>query len=165
MCAIIDANVVHEVFGHDRPEAGVEFFKWINSGKGKLVVAGKLKKELSRNANFLSWWEEAQRAGRTKACDDAEVDRQTQNVERSGGYRSDDPHVLALAQISGARLLFTNDQDLQDDFGNSELIEPQGGNIYTTKNYPRKMRTFVKDQMRTFGKVHKNLLRRGDLCP
>ena len=30
MCAIIDANVSPEVFGSSRPEAGEEFFAWIN---------------------------------------------------------------------------------------------------------------------------------------
>ena len=153
MCTIIDANVVHQVFGHDRPEAGVEFFKWIAFGKGKLVVRGKLRKELSGSAEFRLWWQQAQLAGRAKSFDDAEIEKQTRKVERSGGYRSDDPHVLALAQISGVRLLFTNDRDLQQDFGNSKLIGPPGGKIYTTR------------KTRTFGKAHKSLLRRGDPCP
>ena len=153
MCAIIDANVVHQVFGSDRPEAGMEFFKWLSSGKGKLVAGGKLRRELSGNAKFRSWWQQAQLAGRTKAVNDAQVDEQTRKVERSGGYRSDDPHVLALAQISGARLLFTNDQDLQQDFKDSKLIGQPGGKIYTTR------------ERWTFGNAHKNLLRQGNPCP
>ena len=153
MCAIIDANVAHQVFGPNRPEAGMEFFKWLSSGKGKLAAGGKLRRELSGNMKFRSWWQQAQLAGRTKAVDDTEVDEQTRKVERSGGYRSDDPHVLALAQISGARLLFTNDQDLQQDFKDSKLIGPPGGKIYTTR------------ERWTFGSAHKNLLRRQDPCP
>ena len=153
MCAIVDANVAHQVFGPDRPEAGIEFFKWIASGKGRLVAGGKLLKELSGNAKFKLWWREAQLAGRTKAVNNAEVDKQTRKVERSGGYRSDDPHVLALAQISGARLLFTNDQDLQQDFKDSKLIGPPGGKIYTTR------------ERWAFGNAHKNLLRQGNPCP
>jgi len=46
VCAILDNNVVHQVFGTNCPAAGKEFFKWINSGSGQLVVGGKLSKEL-----------------------------------------------------------------------------------------------------------------------
>ena len=42
------------------------------------------------------------------------------------------PHVLALAQVSGARLLYSNDQTLQRDFKNSKLIKNPRGNVYTT---------------------------------
>ena len=153
MCAIIDASIVHQVFGSDRTDAGTAFFTWIASGNGRLVAGGKLLKELSRSEAFRSWWSQAQLAGRTTTFQEETVDRQTQEVEREGVHRSNDPHVLALAQISGARLLFTNDLDLQKDFKNSELIEPSGGRIYTTI------------RSATFGKAHKNLLRRGAPCP
>ena len=162
MCAIIDTSVVGLVFGDDRPEAGVEFFKWINSGKGKLVVGGELRKELSGSTEFRLWWQQAQLAGRAKSFDDAEIDEQTQKIKTAGGYRSNDPHVLALAQVSGARLLFTNDQALKRDFGNSRLIGPRRGKVYTTGT-PGKFGT--ADAPRTFGRAHKNLLRRKDLCP
>lgn len=153
MCAIVDANVAHQVFGPDRPEAGIEFFNWIASGKGRLVAGGKLLKELSGSEAFRSWWSQAQLAGLTTTFQEKTVDRQTQEVERERVHRSNDPHVLALAQISGARLLFTNDRDLQQDFKNSELIEPSGGRIYTTI------------RSGSFGKTHKSLLRRQDPCP
>lgn len=149
----MDANVVHQVFGPDRSEAGAEFFMWIDSGKGKLVAAGKLLTELSGSEAFRSWWRQAQLAGRTTTYREETVDRKTQEVERERVHRSNDPHVLALAQISGARLLFTNDRDLQQDFKNSELIEPSGGRIYTTI------------RSGAFGKAHKSLLRRQDPCP
>ena len=38
MCAIVDANVVAEVFGCKRPEAGLKFFEWIDDGKARLVT-------------------------------------------------------------------------------------------------------------------------------
>ena len=153
MCAIVDANVAHQVFGPDRSDAGAEFFTWIDSGKGKLVAGGKLLAELSGNEAFRSWWRQAQLAGRTTTYREEVVDSQTQEVERERVHRSNDPHVLALARISGARLLFTNDRDLQKDFKNSKLIEPSGGRIYTTI------------RSGTFGRAHKDLLRRQDLCP
>ena len=46
MCAIIDRNAAIVVFGRNPPEASVEFINWINEGKVKLVVGGKLLDEL-----------------------------------------------------------------------------------------------------------------------
>lgn len=38
MCAILDNDVVHQVFGADRPQAGEEFFRWIDAGRIHLVA-------------------------------------------------------------------------------------------------------------------------------
>ena len=46
MCAIVDASVSHEVFGDNRTEAGIHFFDWLSGEQGKLVVGGKLRREL-----------------------------------------------------------------------------------------------------------------------
>lgn len=62
MCAIVDANVAHEVFGADRPEAGVKFFEWINSGIGRLVAGGKLLEELNQTP-VREWARQALNAG------------------------------------------------------------------------------------------------------
>ena len=56
MCAILDNDVVHQVFGQNRPAAGRAFFDWIDSGGGGLVGGGRLFKELARNENFRRWW-------------------------------------------------------------------------------------------------------------
>ena len=40
--------------------------------------------------------------------------------------------MIALAQISGARLLYTNDSNLQKDFTNRLLIKNPRGKVYTT---------------------------------
>ena len=49
MCAIVDANVAGEVFGENKPPAGKEFYNWLNTGRGQLVVGGKLLVELNKN--------------------------------------------------------------------------------------------------------------------
>ena len=46
--------------------------------------------------------------------------------------RSDDEHVLALAVVSGARLLYTNDTALIADFKNREIIANPRGKVYST---------------------------------
>ncbi len=46
MCAIVDANVVHEVFSSSSCPAGAKFLDWVNRGSGRLVAGGKLLQEL-----------------------------------------------------------------------------------------------------------------------
>ena len=132
VCAIVDANVAHQVFGDNRPPAGEGFFNWLNSGDGRLVTGGKLLDEMHWNKRFSNWVASARRTGRARILNAEEVRAATAAVEVRGGYISDDPHVLAIAQISGARLLYTNDTDLQDDFDNRDLIGDPRGKVYST---------------------------------
>ena len=153
MCAIVDNNVRHEVFGtHDtQTPAGKLFLDWLDSGRGVLVVGGHLRRELGEYRRFQLWLEAAVQFGRARQIDDAQVDRETDEMS-SQGIRSDDPHILALARISGARLLFTNDRDLQQDFGDIAIVQGMRGRIYTTVERSDVRRT------------HRQLLRRTDLC-
>lgn len=152
MCAIVDVNVVHEVFGVNRPEAGIRFRDWISSGSGRLVIGGQLKEELTRNQKFKEWTVQGRLSGQLHEIDENTVKEATTILEDSGACISDDPHIIALAQVSGARLLFTNDRDLQEDFGNRQLVNNPRGKIYTTRMGPRVTQS------------HRNLLRRKDLC-
>ena len=130
MCAIIDANVAHEAFGQNSPPAGTGFRRWVE-GKGRLVWGGKLRMELSRDRNFRQWAQSAVLSGKLRSERDDDVNQRAEEVERQQVYESDDPHILALAHISGARLLYSNDQPLHRDFKNPALLDPPG-TIYTT---------------------------------
>ena len=155
MCAIIDNNVRHEVFGDAdvRTEAGNFFFEWVNSGKGKLVVGGELLQELSEYGNFRIWLTQALLSSRAiLITEDDKVGDETALLQSQGICKSNDAHVLALARVSGARLLFTNDRDLQADFGNRAIIGGARGRIYTT---------LLRKDVRP---AHRNLLNRTDLC-
>ncbi len=55
MCSIVDANVAGEVFGTSQSAAGEKFLAWIETGKGRLVVGGKLRGELELYENFKVW--------------------------------------------------------------------------------------------------------------
>ena len=133
MCAIVDANVVSEVFGSNLPPAGEKFFDWLNQGSGRLIVGGKLLEELEQgSAEFRRWGREAQLAGRMKIEDKSKVDAKTEQIQSEGAIRSNDPHVIALAQVSGARLLYSNDGNLQKDFNNKSLIDAPRGKVYST---------------------------------
>ena len=151
MCAIIDANVRDQVFGESRPPAGEFLFNWLNSGKtgAKLVVGGELIRELSKSQAFNAWLQAALQFGRAQTIPDEKVEAATRELESQQICSSNDAHVVALAKVSGARLLFTNDRDLQRDFKNRQIL---GGSIYSTLRSQNVTRT------------HRNLLKGPGLC-
>ena len=133
MCAILDANVVGQVFSRDRPPAAKAFFDWLQSDRGRMAIGGKLRRELDRNSAFTQWRLQAVLAGRVTLLNDDAVDSKARLLEKQNACRSDDEHVLAVAQISGARLLYTNDENLQRDFKTKTLIDQLRGKVYTTQ--------------------------------
>ena len=153
MCAIIDANVAHEVFGSNLQSAGERFFDWIERGTKRLVVGGMLREELEQSSEeFRKWARVAVRTGKIRIVNNNDVDERTRELENEGGYESNDPHVLALAQVSGARLLYSNDSDLQEDFDNKDLIDNPRGKVYSTRH------------SKNFQRSHRGLLNNRDLC-
>ena len=152
MCAIIDNDVSHQVFGTNPTGPGLFFRNWLGRSNGGIIVAGgRLFRELIQNPNFRSFFEARQQAGRAIRIPDSVVDAAEAELQ-SVDTRSNDKHVLALARVSGARLLFTNDRALQDDFRNPRIVPGVRGRIYTTVER--------NDVRRT----HRDLLRRNDLC-
>lgn len=137
MCAILDTNAAHEVFGSKTTEAGEGFREWIRRGN-KLVVGGKLKEELLRGVpGFDKWASEGQRTSgqrnsRLENVDDNRVNNKTEKIKQRDDLQSDDPHIIALAQVSGARLLFSNDIKLHKDFKNQTFIDEPPGKVYST---------------------------------
>ena len=130
MCAIIDANVVGEVFGPNPSPAGEEFRAWIIKGSGRLICGGELQEELERIEDFKKWARNALNFGKMKNINDGKVRRRTAQIQKES-IQSDDPHILALAQVSGSRLLYSNDKKLHKDFKNPALVDPVGS-IYST---------------------------------
>ncbi len=149
MCAIVDANVAGEVFGDVESPAGKFFFDWLNS-KGTLVVGGQLTKELSRHTGFVSWLRTGLRVGRARTVDNHRLESELLRVGEA--CKSNDLHIIGLAETSGARLLFTNDRDLQEDFRHPAVLSGVRGRIFTTNMTNKVTRT------------HRDLLRRTDLC-
>ena len=151
MCAIVDANVAGEVFGNNPSEAGKYFLEWLNS-KGRIAVGGHLLLELTTHQNFVKWLGTATRVGRARKICDQMVVTEAEALRVQAICRSDDFHVLALARVSKARLLFTNDIPLQQDFGDFQIVNSPRGRVYTTLLF------------RDVTDTHKRLLRRNDLC-
>ena len=130
MCAIVDANVRDQVFGDAPSPAGKHFLDWLTPERGgRLIVGGKLLKELGGFEKFRRWLRVSVKLGVAKIVPDDRVNSATTDLENRGVCKSNDAHVVALAMIGGARLLFTNDRFLQGDFKQNI----QDGKIYTTR--------------------------------
>ncbi len=154
MCAIVDANVASEVFGTNPSEAGMKFFLWIDSNpNGRLAVGGKLLEELNRVLGFQQWAREAVLSGKVRSINKGQVDKREEDLKKESVCSSNDHHIIALAQVSGARLLYSNDKKLQQDFKDKKLIDEPRGKVYST-NQGRE----------TFSPEHRKLLARTDLC-
>lgn len=152
MCAIVDANVRHEVFGESQSQAGKFFLDWLlqGSNRAKLAVGGKLWEELNSHRRFQLVFADLLRRSKVMRCDEAAINAEITPVSEI--CRSDDAHILALARVSGARLLYSNDRDLQRDFRNSRIINAPRGRVYTTARGSG------------ITQSHRDLLRRTDLC-
>lgn len=146
MCVIIDADVVSEIFRvlpltkeDKRPEAGKEFFDWLDLNSDRLVIGGsKLKKELNIESLQI-WLQEVDRRGKRskRKYDDREIDQRAKELRAQNACKSNDEHIIALAQISNARLLYSKDKCLHEDFGTKELIDRPRGKVYSTLKNPK----------------------------
>jgi predicted nucleic acid-binding protein len=152
MCAILDASVVSEVFARNCPPAGRAFADWIVHRHGRLIVGGKVERELRRNKPFKKWIQGLLLSGKARRLSVSKVDDLAAALEKDKRCQSNDAHVIALAQLSGARLLYSNDINLNLDFVNPDLVPPPRGCDYSTL----KEREFTRD--------HQALLKRRDLC-
>lgn len=137
MCAIVDANSSGEIVATNPTPAARAFKEFMVDGPCCLVVGGtKLRGELGRGfstpdrakqTTITEWVSQIQQAGRLKSENDAIVDARCAEIKQSRKCRSDDPHIIALADISGARLLYSKDNALRQDFSNPHLINnPRG---------------------------------------
>ena len=155
MCAIVDASVKGELKAGGSP-AGVAFLRWLLTGNGTMVLGGtKLRTELcakpatERDSRLIA---DLKRANRVREYDDIQVDSLAEHLHRESVCKSDDPHIIALARISRARLLFSNDPDLHKDFRDKSLVDNPRGKVYST----------VRDGR--FKQQHQDLLENPELC-
>ena len=114
-------------------------YNWLSDSGGKIVYSteGKFKNEVSGRAReALS---ELLGSGKALLVKGGKLKSERERLINDSVYKSDDIHVLALALVSGARLLYTEDQDLQNDFKRGKwkngkfIIGDPRGKLYTGK--------------------------------
>jgi len=140
LCVIVDASVAALVFAESPDPDFLPVFEWLHNGKGHLVFGGRLADELLRmNAPWgyvLQLW----RRGRASRVDDQEAVAEEKLVRGTGLCESDDPHVIALARLSGARTLCSRDKKLHEDFKKKQLIDKPRGVVYQAAGHRNLLR-------------------------
>ena len=106
-------------------------------------------------------YEELRFNGRVRDIEDRVVDAETANLEAQRICISNDTHILALARVSGARLLFSNDSDLRDDFKDNRIISRPPGLIYHSLG---NLQVGGTDKPGDKTEAHEDLLNRRRIC-
>lgn len=132
MPLIVDTNVAADFFfSASSPYARVRAD--VHSGRCLVHYGGSRHiSEISRDHRVRREYLKLSRAGRCRRLDTATVDRAQPGFS---AICSDDPHLLAVARIGGARLLCTRDRDLIADFTNPTVLSPQG-RVYPYSSVP-----------------------------
>lgn len=129
MCVIIDNDIAHKFFAQHEEFKPV--LRWLLHGNGRLVFGGKLTQELQANALARKLLIELKRAGRADTFPEEQLNTEEDWVKNTCLCRSNDTHVIALARVSKARTLCTQDHALMEDFKNLELVPRPQGKIYS----------------------------------
>lgn len=132
MCVIVDANRAGVVFAPAVSEDFEPLRRWLDDPDkdGILVYGGKLAAELQKSERSRRYLRALFRAGRARRFSSKELIAEEGALRNSAAVKSNDPHVLALARLSGARTLCSEDLDLHADFKNPDLISKPRGKIY-----------------------------------
>jgi len=153
MCVILDASARDDAFGNRRTRAGEQFFRWLERPRARLVLGGKLTEELASSDSFAKWAETAIADGRIRSFNPTEVGAEAESLAANWHGSSNDQHVIALARVSRARILYAIDGDLCEDFKDSRLVSTPRGRVYPTGDSQNAARR------------RRQLLNQTNLCP
>ncbi len=142
MCLIVDANLAAVVFGDPPSDDFLPLIDWLtNANKdGKIVVGGQLAREVDRVNAARRFVKVLLQAGRARRIPENITEREIGVV--ADLCDSNDPHVIALARVSGARVLCSHDKTLHRDFTNLVLISNPKGHIYQNAKHVRLLRLY-----------------------
>jgi len=146
MCVIIDADpsyvrtsLAHQFFSNPPDDKLKPVWDWLTepSQNGRLVTGGKAADELLKMGAPRRFIRALAQAGRLRLIPKAEVEAEQTIVLATELCQSDDPHIIALARVSGARVLCSHDKALHADFSakpprgkNPHLVSKPRGKIY-----------------------------------
>lgn len=119
MCIVVDANAANNLHGDH--EAGALVLAWLLKGRGKLVVSQDNLRELfkTRLRDTITTLDRARRLCR---ADDEACKGLRDKLVAAGNLQSNDPHIVALVEISGCDLVYTHDQPLHQDLKNKSFV-------------------------------------------
>ena len=128
VCLIIDASRLSNFAANPPTTDAMPIFNWLRKG-GRIVYSngGKFATEVSRAARRKLL--DLSRQGRAILIPYESISIVVR--ELTNQIKSDDPHVMALAKVTGTRVLYTNDGDLMDDFRDRRFLNRPRGKVYS----------------------------------
>lgn len=137
---IVDANRLGVLLSRRSNEDVKPIHDWLNDGRGVIIYStdGEFERDVSEKARLAL--AELARSGKARLVGRRRLQSEVKLLKAEANYRSNDPHVLALAIVSGARLLYTADQALRDDFKKGKwmngkfIIQKPRGKLYSSKD-------------------------------
>jgi len=146
MCIVIDANTLSAVLDKEN-EQHQEFLpvlKWVLEGKGKIVYGGSTyrREVFEKMPRFNRFVQELVRLRKTIMLPAEDVDREEQRIraiESSTDF--DDPHIVAILDVSGCFLLCSGDKRSDRFVKNKKFYKNRSAppKIYRCSRYHRKL--------------------------
>lgn len=125
MCLIVDASVATLVFSPQPHEDFAPVWQALSTSRAVAVYGGKLTEEYGKLPTVLRLLVELDRRGAVRKVSDRDVEAAAGRFSRRS-LRSDDAHILGLAEVARVRLLCSHDKELHADFTDPALLQPQG---------------------------------------
>ena len=133
MCLIVDASVVNELVANKTKRSKV-FLEFQSKRRIRIATCSDLKKEHKGNTAVIDFFRRIKQNNLLDDIDDEQIDAEKDLVAKAAQPKSNDLHVLALARISGARVIATDDRALQEDIGNKKLLDAPRGKVFSNEN-------------------------------
>lgn len=140
-CLIVDTNKLRWFTDTDE-EISQIVMSLLKKQRGKLYIGGDLTREYP--PSLRPWLAEGIRAGWIVNIPDDKVDQETACLSDRHVLKSNDHHVVALARVSGARVLVSCDGDLRDDFRDRNLISRPPGKLLPFNSDQAQVRKFLQ---------------------
>lgn len=138
MAMIVDANCAGNVLCENPTAAFAPVLKAILEKRARLVIGGlKLREEYMRIGPVWRFLIALDKAGLAIAFPDEMVNAVEDDLKINKNLKSDDPHILALALVSGARLLCSHDKDLHKDFTSIQILPKPRGKVYQDEKHSK----------------------------
>lgn len=144
---IIDNNVVRRVLVvADDPD-----FKYVHDRiykkrkrSPRMIYGGKLTEEYFTNHEVRSLMRILDQAGIARQESASLIEAEEQRIIATGLCKSNDTHIIALGNVSGTRLLVTDDGECSRDWSNHEILSNPRGKVYKNRSHQSLLDEFCR---------------------
>lgn len=131
MCVrtIVDASAFRHLCEPTQKSAGNQLRRWISRGNGVVVYSSKLTDyaiELRQYSEVDRLFRDYNQRGLALDIDHIRIQEALDKIPGHPVRRSNDAHILALAEASHATVLFSCDGKLREDFADHRVLSNVG---------------------------------------